>query len=113
MTENREDLEKRLLDQAKEAISQMLAKKDGRRDLSMTEMEDLVGELEVDFRQGVLQELVDESQSQSKGLCPHCQGKLRNKGKRHKRLITLRGEVEVERDYYICLDCGEGYFPPG
>lgn len=113
MPENREDLEKRLLDQARQAISQMLAKKEGRRDLSMTEMEDLVGELEIDLRQGVLQELVEESQTQDKGLCPYCQGKLRNKGKRRKRLITLRGEVEVERDYYVCLDCGEGYFPPG
>ena len=63
MPENRESLEKRLLDQARQAISQMLAKKDGRRDLSMTEMEDLVGELEIDLRQGVLQELVDESQT--------------------------------------------------
>ena len=113
MFENGEDLEKRLLDQARQAISQLLTKKEGRRDLSMTEMEDLVGELEVDFRQGVLQELVGESQRQNKGMCPHCQGKLRNKGKRRKRLITVRGEIEVDRDYYVCLDCGEGYFPPG
>ena len=113
MVENGEELENRLLDQARQAIKQLLAKKDGRRDLTMTEMEDLVGELEIDFRQAALQELVDESQSQNKGLCPHCQGKLRNKGKRRKRLITVRGEIEVDRDYYVCLDCGEGYFPPG
>lgn len=113
MPDNREALEKRLLEQAKQAINKMLDEKGGRRDLSMTEMEDLVGDLETDFRQAVLQELVDESQTQNKGLCPSCQGKLRNKGKRRKRLITVRGEIEVERDYYVCQDCGAGHFPPG
>jgi len=108
-----EELEKRLLDQAKQAINKMLKEKGDRRDLSMTEMEDLVGNLEADFRQAVLQELVDESQAKNKRLCPSCQGRLRNKGKRRKRLITVRGEIEVERDYYVCLDCGTGYFPPG
>jgi hypothetical protein len=27
--------------------------------------------------------------------------------------VTLRGEVEVERDYYYCDTCKRGYFPPG
>jgi hypothetical protein len=35
------------------------------------------------------EELVDESQEQDKGLCPSCQGKLRNKGKRRKRLGSV------------------------
>jgi hypothetical protein len=113
MPDNREELENRLIEQAKQAIKNMLDEKNGRRDLSMTEMEDLVGDLETDFRQAVLQELVDESQEQAKGLCPSCQGKLRNKGKRRKRLITVRGEIEVERDYYVCLNCGAGFSPSG
>ncbi len=113
MPDNREELENRLIEKAKQAIKNMLDEKNCRRDLSMTEMEDLVGDLETDFRQAVLQELVDESQKQDKGLCSSCQGKLRNKGKRRKRLITVRGEIEVERDYYVCQDCGAGFFPSG
>lgn len=107
------DIEERLLKRAEQSISQMLANKAGRRDLSMTEMEDLVGDLERDFRQRVMQELVNESQAKKVERCPHCQGKLRNKGKRKKRIITVRGEVEAERDYCVCVDCGTGYFPPG
>lgn len=106
------DIEERLLMRAKQSISQMLADKGGRRDLSMTEMEDLVGDLERDFRQRVMQELVDESQAKKTERCPQCQGKLRNKGQRKKGIITVRGEVEAQRDYYVCIDCGAGYFPP-
>ena len=60
-----------------------------------------------------MQELVDEAQTQGNGLCPDCGGKLRHKGKKLKRVVTVRGEVEVERDYYHCAQCGTGYFPPG
>ena len=113
MTESREDLKSRLLQRVQGSIDNLIAQKAGRRDLSMTEMEDLVGELEVELRQALMQELVDEAQTQGNGLCPDCGGKLRHKGKKLKRVVTVRGEVEVERDYYHCAQCGTGYFPPG
>ena len=113
MPEERQELENGLIEQAKQAIRTMLAAKDGRRDLSMIEMEDLVGDLETDFRQSVMQTLVAESQAKEKGFCPHCQGKLCPKGKKRKRVITIRGEVEAEREYYVCVECGTGYFPSG
>jgi uncharacterized protein with PIN domain len=110
---NGEDLEVRLLKQAEKAIRHLLEQKGERRDLSMSEMEDLVGELEIDLRQALMQELVDEAQARDGGLCVECGGKLRYKGKKAKRVVTLRGEVEIERDYYRCETCQRGYFPPG
>ncbi len=112
MPQSQDELEARLLEQAQIAIRKLLSQKDGRRDLTMTEMEDLVGELEVELRQAVMQQLVDDSQTPEQGLCPNCGGKLHNKGKRKRKVITFRGEIEVERNYYVCRDCGEGYFPP-
>ena len=50
MTESREDLKSRLLQRVQGSIDNLIAQKAGRRDLSMTEMEDLVGELEVELR---------------------------------------------------------------
>ncbi len=113
MSAHAPDLEARLLKRAQEAIRKLLEEKGERRDLSMSEMEDLVGVLEVNLGQGVMQEMVDEAQSQAAGLCPECGGKLRNKGKKPKQVVTLRGEVQVERDYYQCEKCKRGYFPPG
>jgi YgiT-type zinc finger domain-containing protein len=61
----------------------------------------------------MLQELVNEAQATEGRVCPTCAGKLRHKGKRKRRVVTVRGEIEVERDYYVCTTCGTGYFPPG
>jgi YgiT-type zinc finger domain-containing protein len=113
MPEKSESLKKRLQERANEAIEKLLAQKDGRRDLSMDEMEDLVGEFELEVRQSLMQEMVADAQETSSGLCESCGGKLRYKGKKRKRVVTLRGEVMVERDYYQCETCGSGYFPPG
>jgi hypothetical protein len=113
MSTESDELEARLLKQAEKAIRNLLEQKGGRRDLSLSEMEDLVGEFEIDLRQTVMQELVDEAQSQAVGFCADCGSKRRYKGKKSKRVVTLRGEVEVERDYYHCESCKRGYFPPG
>lgn len=112
MPEGRDELEARLLAQAQIAIRKLLDQKDGRRDLTLAEMEAMVGELEMGLRQTVMQELVEDSQAQATGLCSECDGKLRNKGRRKRKVITVRGEVDIERDYYVCIDCGAGYFPP-
>ena len=46
-------------------------------------------------------------------VCPKCGGELLKKGKKKRRLETQGGkEVELEREYGICLDCGYGLFPP-
>lgn len=112
MSTNSDDLEVRLVKQAEKAIRHMLAQKNGRRDLTMSEMEDLVGRLEIDLGESMMQELVDEAQTQPGGVCPDCGKGLRYKGKKPRRVVTLRGEVEVERDYYRCETCQRGYFPP-
>jgi hypothetical protein len=108
-----DELKKRLQERANEAIEKLLVQKDGRRDLSMDEMEDLVGEFELEVRQSLMQEMVADVQETAASLCETCGGKLRYKGKKPKRIVTLRGEVRLERDYYQCETCGNGYFPPG
>lgn len=113
MPKQSDELKKRLQDRANEAIEKLLAQKGGRRDLSMDEMEDLVGEFELEVRQSLMQEIIADAQETSSGLCETCGGKLRYKGKKPKRVVTLRGEVMLERDYYQCETCGSGYFPPG
>ncbi len=46
--------------------------------------------------------------------CPHCRAKLVGKG-RKKRKLQVRGghAVEIEREYGVCPECGQGIFPPG
>lgn len=55
----------------------------------------------------------NETNVKDPDACPECGGKLRNKGKRRKRVVTKTGEVTVRRDYYYCESCQKGLFPPG
>lgn len=42
--------------------------------------------------------------------CPRCQGPVASHGRRPKEIITLLGEVALDRRYYLC-PCGERFFP--
>ena len=47
-------------------------------------------------------------------MCPHCGAKLAGKGlKRRKLQVRGENEVELERKYGVCPECGQGIFPPG
>lgn len=46
-------------------------------------------------------------------VCPQCGAALMKKGKKKRKLQTREGrEIELEREYGICLECGHGIFPP-
>lgn len=113
MPSKREELKAKLLADAERAIDEMLNDKQFSEAMTLSEIENLVGEAEAKFSQAMTQELVREHPEPKGGFCPECGGKLRYKGKRRKPLVTMRGEVEVERGYYVCQGCGAGYFPPG
>jgi len=108
---DKKELKAKLLAEAEASIEKMLSDERVSQKMTLTEIEDVIGDLEIDFRQRVLNEVVGEQQTETR-LCPDCGGKLRNKGRRSKRLVTLRGETEIERTYYQCEDCGKGIFPP-
>jgi len=79
-------------------------------------------EAEVDQRLGVLRArmLADaalrSAQTEWEGevVCPECGAKLERKGKKKRMLETRGGQrLELEREYGVCLRCGQGIFPPG
>lgn len=46
--------------------------------------------------------------------CPECGVRMVRKGKKKRTLLLREGqEVELEREYWVCLECGQGLFPPG
>ena len=111
MCDKKADLKAKLLAEAEVSIDRMLSDERVSQQMTLTEIEDVIGDLERDFRQRVLGEVMGEQQSKI-ACCPDCGGKLRNKGKRGKRLVTLRGETIIERPYTQCKACGTGFFPP-
>jgi uncharacterized protein with PIN domain len=63
---------------------------------------------------GLLGELATEGGPDLiEGNCPECGGSLQNKGKKKRQVLHREGEVRLERNYYYCPACKQGFFPPG
>lgn len=111
MSTKRDDLKAKLLAQAEATIDKLLSDERLNEHMTLSDIEAVVGLSETDFRQHALEEIIALQQESTK-TCPLCGSRLRNKGKHKKRVVTLRGEMELERTYYYCETCQKGYFPP-
>jgi hypothetical protein len=111
MSDQKEELRAKLVAQAEAAIDKMLSDERLTERMTLSDIEAVVGLSEADFRQRALEEIITIQQDRPV-TCSMYGGKLHNKGKRKKRVVTLRGETQIERSYYQCADCGQGYFPP-
>jgi hypothetical protein len=45
--------------------------------------------------------------------CPRCGKEMHYKGQKVVKPRSWVGELEIERGYYYCAACREGFFPPG
>lgn len=65
--------------------------------------------------QGMAQELIachyPGALAQQVAGCPHCGRTLRARGNPGRTLSTLAGELQLERPYFYCPDCGCGFSP--
>lgn len=115
MSQAPDDLEAKLMLKAKEALQKLLAKQKPKDEITLSDMEISVGEFGEELLQEIMQELVEvSSASENHSInCPNCERTMRYKGKKSKQMMTLRGEVEIERNYYYCETCRSGHFPPG
>ena len=43
--------------------------------------------------------------------CPHCGAQAHYRCKREGTLLTILGQVEYKRAYYLCPDCQQGHYP--
>jgi hypothetical protein len=113
MPNDRKELEKELRAKADEAIRKLLANLPDKSELTMTDIENLVGEMGHEMTQGATETIAQREQTEpSEMICEACQVRMEKRGKRKKRVVTKRGEIELERQYYVCPDCNAGVFPP-
>lgn len=43
--------------------------------------------------------------------CPICQKDLKNRGKHKREIETMAGRIPLERPYFYCVTCNQGYYP--
>jgi len=51
--------------------------------------------------------------SAGREICSDCGQEMRNKGIKGKTIVSMVGEVKLNRGYYYCPHCQSGHFPPG
>ncbi len=81
---------------------------------------DEIGEQVTCERKGLMAQLLGELAAQpeevttaTKELCAQCGREVCAKGKRSRGVSHMEGDIEIEREYYLCGTCHRGFFPPG
>jgi hypothetical protein len=113
MSEERHKLEQQLKAKAEAAIRKLLTDLPDQSKLTMSDMEDLIGKMGHEMMRDAMQAVAETEQIEGElVVCETCGCRMHKRGKRKKQIITRRGEIELERQYYVCPQCGEGIFPP-
>lgn len=110
---------KRLKDELMKAyeakLDRLFETLDPQDELHLNDIEEAALALRKEVGQEITQVLVNE-QSRPKIpdiMCPTCDQRMKNKGKKGKQISTRSGQVELDRTHYYCTTCGTGFFPPG
>ena len=111
----REDLKKSLLANYEKYLNKMFEDLPDVGEASLSDLERATGELGTKLVQNTLQSLVsrETEAEEQEVLCPDCGGKSHKRGKKGKQVISSQGEIEIERQYYVCATCKKGFFFPG
>jgi hypothetical protein len=114
MTRTREELEEALVTEARAAMRKLLDEMPEADKVTLSDMERATGVMGQRLMQETMQRLVESDEAASAEVwCEGCKVRMTARGRRRKRVVTVRGEVEIERRYYVCPECGQGRFPPG
>ena len=80
-------------------------------DIAEQELDDRIFELRAKMLADTAEGSGEVTREEAK--CPDCGSRMVRKGKKKRRLLLREGqEVELKREYLVCLECGRGLFPP-
>jgi hypothetical protein len=111
------EMKDRLKRKAEEVIEELVSRKRGVGEITLSEIEEQVREAGEALKQAMTEELVEQVSKAEPEVpgprCERCGQEMHYKGMKRKYVVTETGEVEVERAYYYCETCKRGIFPPG
>jgi RNase P subunit RPR2 len=114
-----EDLQQRWKEYGEEATAAVAQWRMAHPKATLAEIEQAVDEQINRLRAQLIEQAAQVSTAAgseaSQGLvCEHCGQALQARGRARRRWQTHGGQqVEVERTYVTCPQCGGGFFPPG
>jgi hypothetical protein len=115
MKQTREQIKKRLLEKAEQRIDQLLDWNEATIAPDLTAIEDEILQVRKQLSQEMAEALLtgQEASQPVEAECPKCGKRARYKGMRRVGVESRVGPLEIERGYYYCMECRQGFFPPG
>ena len=118
MKRTREQIKAELMKQYEQELDELLEWQEQRETdrPNLTQFEDVLLRSRKRLSEAMLKALIEGERSrepeQAPG-CPQCGREMVDKGKRPQVIETRLGTLRLERVYYYCETCQQGFFPPG
>lgn len=116
MDEKREGMKAKALGEAEAIIEEWLDWCEASPGARLAEIEEVIVGLRQQFGEqlaGQTVESLEARRSVPGPSCVHCQQEMRYKGQKAVMVESRVGSIKVERGYYWCADCQQGFFPSG
>jgi DNA-binding transcriptional MerR regulator len=102
--------------EAESVIDKLLDWNEETPEPTLSQIEKIVLELRQQLSEKMAQEVVTSQEAKQPAVgppCPKCRQAMTYKGQKRVTPQTWVGDVEIERGYYHCGKCKQGFFPPG
>lgn len=116
MKKSREKLKAEFLAEAEELFDELMAWDEKNQKPDLTQIEEMVLKLRKRFGEQIAEKVIlrqEQRQPVERVRCPQCARELEAKGMKGNQVETRIGNLKVERGYYYCPQCKQGFFPPG
>jgi len=116
MKRSREDVKAELVAEYEQKVEEALAWQEQHPEFRLIELEAYLQVVGQQILSGMAERIVAQKESRQPvegPTCRRCGKRMKHKGQKRKRVVTQIGEVNIERSYYWCPECGSGIFPPG
>lgn len=116
MRRRRAELKAGLMQQAEQAVEELLDWTESRSAPTLTEIEDQVLKLRKRLSEAMAQAVIEAQatvQPERRPVCPTCQRRLHFKAQKGNTVESRAGRLQLKRGYYYCEHCRRGIFPPG
>jgi uncharacterized protein with PIN domain len=116
MKKSKKQLKTEFLKDAEKIYDELMAWDDEINEPTLREIEKKVLELRKQLGEDLARGIVarqEKRQPAEKPKCEQCGEPMENKGLKKKAMESMMGALAIEREYYYCQKCKQGYFPPG
>lgn len=82
---------------------------------NLTQIEEIVLELRKRLGEELARDVLQNQETKQPvpgPKCAHCGQEMHYKGQKKVKPQTWAGDLEIERGYYYCPQCKDGFFPP-